>query len=161
MSRRAVILFLVLGIMALPSCVERRMTILSEPPGARAYVDGKYVGDTPITLPFQHYGTREIQVRRARTEKRTKGHTPQTHRVDIRPPLYERFPFDFVSEVLYPGRITDHRVYVFRMEETDDLNRAALMERAEYFRSTAPSLRTAPTETSTSATSDGEAQHSP
>jgi len=41
---------------------KRSITIQSDPPGARVWVDGKERGKTPYTLPFVHYGDAEVRL---------------------------------------------------------------------------------------------------
>ena len=43
-------------------CVQRRMTIRSNPPGALVYVDDYQVGTTPVSTDFVYYGTRKIRL---------------------------------------------------------------------------------------------------
>ena len=37
-------------------CVEREMTLTTDPPGALVYVSDKEIGRTPVTQPFLWYG---------------------------------------------------------------------------------------------------------
>jgi len=135
-NTRWMLLGLVLATLLLAGCVERKVTILSEPPAAKVYLDGDYIGDTPVTVPFTFYGTREVQVAKKRYQT-------QRRQVDLCPPLYERMPIDFVSEVLYPGRLSDHHLVIFRLRPVEaDL--AALLERARYYRAYARALQPAP-----------------
>lgn len=46
------------------SCVERRIDIQSTPSDAEVYLDGEYQGKTPISIPFDFYGTREVRLRK-------------------------------------------------------------------------------------------------
>ena len=41
-------------------CMHRRMTIRSNPPGARVLLEGEEKGFTPYSMDFTYYGTREI-----------------------------------------------------------------------------------------------------
>src|ERR1700690_4113146 len=43
-------------------CVQRRMTIRSNPPGALVYVDDYEIGTTPVSASFTYYGTRKIRL---------------------------------------------------------------------------------------------------
>ena len=81
--------------MFLCGCVERWLFIRSDPAGARVFVDGRDRGTTPVELPFDHYGTREILLR-------LKDHDSAVHIVKLDPPWYQWFPIDFVSEHLWP-----------------------------------------------------------
>jgi hypothetical protein len=51
LSRRGVMLGL-LCLSLLPGCVHRRLTVSSNPPGARVLLDGEEVGETPTSVDF-------------------------------------------------------------------------------------------------------------
>jgi hypothetical protein len=131
-----------LAVSGTPGCVERRMLIRSEPPGAPVWVDDVPVGVTPLDHPFKHYGLREIRVGPILNEEGWTAHTEMTRVVDFNAPWYETFPVDFFFEVLYPVTLVDeHEVPVFvlgpsRPEESvvpdDAIQR--LRDRAEAFR---------------------------
>ncbi len=85
----------VLALSALAGCVERELTITSEPSGALVYLSEVEVGRTPLTVPFTWYGDYEVILRREGYE------TLKTH-TEIDAPLYDTFPIDFVSQALVP-----------------------------------------------------------
>lgn len=89
-------------------CVSRSMTIKSEPEGASVYLDDKYIGETPVTIKFKDYGTRGV-----RLEK--KGLQTLRKRIRVTPPWYQRFPLDFLSEVVIPHRFEDEREFSFSL----------------------------------------------
>ena len=90
-------------------CVEREMTITSEPSGALVIVSGKEVGRTPVTQSFLWYGDYEIVLRRQDYR------TLKTH-ANLRPPIYEIFPLDLLSEIA-PWTYHDRRYLHYRLEE--------------------------------------------
>ena len=65
-------------------CVERQMTIRSDPPGALVYVDGYEIGITPVITPFTYYGQRKIRLVK-------DGYETLTVIQPVPPPWYE-FP---------------------------------------------------------------------
>lgn len=83
-------------------CVERWMSIKSEPSGAEVYLDGEKIGQTPLRVPFDYYGDREVTLRLEKFEtlRRIEG---------IHAPWWQIFPFDFVTDVLLPFMIEDKR----------------------------------------------------
>jgi hypothetical protein len=89
-------------------CVQRRMLIRSNPPGARVYVDDYEIGDTPVSANFTYYGTRKIRLVKDGCETLTVMQPFPT-------PWYEYVPLDFVSENLLPGKITDKRVLDYQL----------------------------------------------
>lgn len=85
-------------------CVERRITILSDPPGGKVFLDGRQIGTTPVSVPFHFYGTREITVYKSGYEIFSKEET-------ISPPLYQVFPLDIFFEFCWPFQMEDdHRL---------------------------------------------------
>ncbi len=81
-------------------CVERKLVLKTDPPGAAVYVDGVPVGESPVELPFSHYGGKRIVFR-------LTGHATVTDAVVLRTPWYQIFPIDFVADVLIPWTIHD------------------------------------------------------
>jgi hypothetical protein len=63
MARRWKLIALWLALAA-SGCVERELTVTSEPPGAIVYIGDREVGRTPITTPFTWYGDYDIILRR-------------------------------------------------------------------------------------------------
>ena len=58
--------FCVAGLLTLTACFNTKL-ITSEPPGARVYVDGEYVGDTPYTLKARNswiWHRRDVEIRK-------------------------------------------------------------------------------------------------
>ena len=116
--RMSIILFL-----SVSGCVQRRLTIESEPTGAEVVVDFEKVGKTPVTIPFTFYGERVIELRK-------EGYETLRKEKEIPPPWYQYFPFEIVSELLYPGTIWDRRTVKLEMKK-NVYDPAGLMKRAE------------------------------
>jgi hypothetical protein len=118
-----------LGLLCLGSggCVERRMTIRSNPPGALVYVDDYEVGVTPISTSFIYYGSRKIRLVK-------DGYETLTVIQPIPPPWYEYFPADFVAENFVPGQIRDQRILDFQLKPQTVVPTEQLRMRAEQLR---------------------------
>jgi hypothetical protein len=84
------------GMILLAGCVERRLTITSEPTGALVTVNSKEVGRTPVTFPFTWYGDYDVQLRLDESEQHYQ--TLKTH-YQVKPPAYEVPPLDLFSEL--------------------------------------------------------------
>jgi hypothetical protein len=124
---------LVLAAAAACGCVQRRMTIRSDPPGALVYVDDYQVGTTPVSHDFVYYGTRKIRLVK-------DGYETLTVRQPFPIPWYEYFPLDFVSENLIPWEIRDERVVDLSMAPAAATPPEVVVARAEQARLAAGSL---------------------
>ncbi|NDC63853.1 MAG: PEGA domain-containing protein [Planctomycetia bacterium] len=105
-------------------CVQRRMTIRSNPPGALVYVDDYQIGTTPVSTDFIYYGTRKIRLVK-------DGFETLTLRQPFPLPWYEIFPLDFVTENLWPGEIRDERVVDLAMVPAASVPPEMVVARAE------------------------------
>jgi hypothetical protein len=114
-------------------CVQRRMTIRSNPPGALVYVDDYQLGTTPVSHDFVYYGTRKIRLVK-------DGYETLTVRQPFPIPWYEYFPLDFVSENLIPWEIRDERVVDLAMQPAASTPPELVVSRAEQVRLAAGSL---------------------
>lgn len=114
-------------------CVQRRMTIRSNPPGALVYVDDYQIGTTPVSTDFVYYGTRKIRLVK-------DGYETLTVRQPFPIPWYEIFPLDFVSENLWPSEIRDERVVDLAMMPAAATPPEEVVARAEQSRLSAGSL---------------------
>jgi len=105
-------------------CVERRLTINTEPEGALVILNDEEIGVSPVTATFQWYGDYWVRLSK-------EGHeTLNTHR-ELKAPWYDHFPFDFFAQILYPGRIVDSYEWTFRLIPQKQPTREELIESAE------------------------------
>ncbi|MFM8633844.1 MAG: PEGA domain-containing protein, partial [Planctomycetia bacterium] len=118
-------------------CVQRRMTIRSNPPGALVYVDDYQVGTTPVSTDFIYYGTRKIRLVK-------DGFETLTVRQPFPLPWYQVFPLDFVTENLVPWEVRDERVVDLAMMPAAVTPPEEVVGRAEVARLSAGSLPAAP-----------------
>lgn len=116
-----------IGGMMSVGCVERRMLIVSDPPGATVLVNGQNVGLTPASVPFTYYGKYDITLIR-------DGYQTKTYQARIRRPWFQFFPLDFAAEVLYPGHIQDNRTLNFQMEPMVQPTSEQIIRSAEAIR---------------------------
>lgn len=108
-------------------CVQRRMTVRTNPPGALLYVDDYEIGVTPVSTDFIYYGTRKIRLVK-------DGYETLTVMQPIPSPWYEYPLLDFVSENFVPGQIRDQRVLDFQMKPQMIVPTDQLLARAEELR---------------------------
>jgi hypothetical protein len=120
-------------VVASAGCVQRRMTIRSNPPGALVYVDDYQIGTTPVSHDFVYYGTRKIRLVK-------DGFETLTVRQPFPLPWYQVFPLDFVTENLWPWEIRDERVVDLAMQPAGAVPPESVVARAEQVRLAAGSL---------------------
>lgn len=111
-------------------CVERRLLIRSNPPGAMVYVDDYQVGATPIGTSFTYYGTRKIRLVK-------DGYQTLTVYEKISPPWYQIPPFDFFAENLLRREVRDTRVLTYQLVPQPVAPTQQLLDRAESLRAQA------------------------
>jgi hypothetical protein len=89
-------------------CVTRRLTIISDPPGATVYVDNEEVGVTPCSVSYIYYGTRQVTVVK-------DGYETRTVLQELPAPWYEYFPIEFVTENFIPWELRDERTVEYKL----------------------------------------------
>jgi len=109
-------------------CVERKLSITSQPDGALVFLNDKEVGRTPIETDFVWYGTYDVQVR-------ADGHKTLNQPTKLIAPWWQWPPFDLFAEMM-PWHPTDRRTMHFAMQpaEPDDTAPEVLIDRAEALR---------------------------
>lgn len=117
-----VVLCLVAGLL-LGGCVERKLTINTEPQGALVFLNDEEIGESPVTLNFEWYGDYNVRIRKEGFE------TLKTHR-ELKSPWYDEIPFDFFAQIVYPKRIVDSYEWTFELSPKRQINRDELIENA-------------------------------
>jgi hypothetical protein len=128
-SRFAAAPIALLIVITIGGCVQRRLTIRSNPPGARVYVGDEEVGTTPVSTDFVYYGTRKIRLVK-------DGFETMVVNQPIPAPWYQIPPLDFISENVIPGEIRDERVVNFQLVPLQAVSTDQLLARGEQLRST-------------------------
>jgi hypothetical protein len=121
------LLILLAMLSAAAGCVERKLTINTNPSGAQVFLNDEEIGVSPVTTSFRWYGDYNITIRKQGCE------TLQTHR-KLESPWYDYFPFDFVTQVLYPGRIVDSYEWSFDIKPQKEVGRQELIGEAEQLK---------------------------
>lgn len=156
MGRVAQFFIILVGLIVLTGCVERKLTIKSTPSEARLYVNYAQRGQTPRDVPFTHYGTHVVRLEKP-------GYITKLETIHLQPSWYSYFPINLFSEVLLPFTIVDHRKHSIELTpyqvpskqtKTEGANkREQILDRAEELRREHPSY---PSENSSSDQSDDE-----
>jgi hypothetical protein len=97
----------VLGALCASGCVQRTLTVRSNPPGALVYLNDFEVGRTPITRNFVWYGTYDVELRK-------EGFESIKTTAQVWAPWWQWVPIDFLAEFL---PLHDHHEISYKLRE--------------------------------------------
>jgi len=124
----AACLFIVSG------CTSRGITITSLPEGAEVSINHRVVGNTPIRVAFNHYGTYRLELRKEKYQTLVREE-------NVHPPAYGWDPGALIADNLIPARLNDEVYLHFVMKPLEEKadkealsERDALLQRAELAR---------------------------
>ncbi len=109
-------------------CVTRTITVKTNPRNALVYIDNELAGESPVTIPFTYYGTRKIMIEK-RDEDGRLTHERTTAFEKIKAPVYETFPLDFFSELLWPRELIDDHVLNYDLVKLEPPSRKEQQEK--------------------------------
>jgi hypothetical protein len=120
-------------------CVERILTVQTNPPGALVYLNCQEMGRTPVQRDFTWYGTYDVTVR-------CEGYETVKKPEPVIAPIYEWVPLDLVSELL-PIPLKDHRTLTYELKPVPPATEPSpgLMTRAAELRGQLQSSHFPPT----------------
>jgi len=125
MSRYPVVLLIVLF---LCGCVERRLTVRSDPPGALIYLNDEEVGRTPMTRDFLWYGTYDVQLRK-------EGYQTIDKPTRVWAPWWQIPPIDLLAELLpFPVEDRHSLDYAMKPVSSEQEDPEQLIDRAQNMR---------------------------
>lgn len=105
-------------------CVERRLTIVTEPSDAVVWLNDEEVGTTPVTVNFNWYGDYNVRIEKS-------GYDILNTHCAMERPLHDKFPFDFFAEVLWPKQIVDEYTWTFELQPYKQSSPEELIKEAE------------------------------
>jgi len=108
----------------LGGCVERKLTVKTQPPGALVTLNDEEIGFSPVTVAFSWYGDYGVRITKPGFE------TLNTHR-KLKGPWYDKFPIDFFAETLWPGHIVDSYEWTFELAAAEPPERGELLQDAQ------------------------------
>jgi hypothetical protein len=122
---------LLAALLVVSGCVERKLRIRTDPPGALVTINDEQVGVTPLEVTFLWYGDYELVLRKSGYEML------RTHyRADA--PWWQYPPFDLVAETLVPTTIRDvHDLPLYTLTPEEEPPVAEVLRRATDLRSEA------------------------
>jgi len=126
MGKHNLVVLTVAGLTAaiiLGGCVERKLTINTQPQGALVTLNDEEIGTSPVTVSFEWYGDYDVRISKEGFE------TLKTHR-NLKAPWYDNFPFDLFTW-LNPERVVDEYEWTFELAPKKAISREALIQNAE------------------------------
>lgn len=121
----------ILLLLALPlligGCVERKLTIVTQPSDAVVWLNDEEIGTTPVTVNFNWYGDYYVRIEKPGYD------ILSTHR-KLKRPLHDVFPLDFFAQALWPGTIVDAHQWEFELEPFQQASAEELIESAAQMR---------------------------
>ncbi|MHC4104162.1 MAG: PEGA domain-containing protein [Planctomycetota bacterium] len=127
MRKNGLLALLAIGLsvsLLLSGCVERKLTINTEPQGALIILNDEEIGTSPVTVSFEWYGDYWVRISKDGYENLN------THR-PLKGPWYDTFPFDFFAQIISPERIVDSYEWSFSLEPQKQISREELIQAAE------------------------------
>ena len=122
-SLSAVMLLSLIVTVLLTGCVERQLTVNTEPQGALVILNDEEIGESPVTVSFEWYGDYSVRISKEGYE------TLNTHR-ELIAPGHDKFPFDFFA-MMNPKRTVDSYEWKFVLEDKKQISREELIQNAE------------------------------
>jgi len=128
MHKAWIFVFVAVGLtVVLAGCVERTLTINTEPQGAMVALNDEQIGVSPVTVSFNWYGDYRVEASKNGYQRLA------THR-KLKGPWYDYPPFDLLVQVLDPTRVVDAYEWTFELEPKEYPTRQALIESARALR---------------------------
>ena len=93
---------------ALGGCLERTVTITSEPPGALVILNDEEIGRTPVETGFRYFGVYDVRLQR-------EGFEPLVTEKEAAAPIWEYPGIDLLA-ILAPWRVKTHLEWHFDLE---------------------------------------------
>jgi len=127
MRKHNLLVMIVAGFIAfatLAGCVERKLTINTQPQGALVALNDEEIGQSPVTVSFNWYGDYCVRISKEGYE------TLNTHR-RLKGPWYDDFPFDFFAQIVNPNRIVDSYEWTFELSTKREISREELIKNAQ------------------------------
>ena len=118
-------------------CVQRTLTVRSDPPGALVYMNDQEIGRTPVTRNIIWYGTYDVELR-------MPGYASVKTTAPVIAPWWQWVPLDLLAEAL---PLEDHHDlhYTLRPPNDQEIEADLLVRRGEDLREQLQSSQRPPT----------------
>ena len=105
-------------------CVQRIMTVKSDPPGALVFMNGQEVGRTPLSQEFLWYGNYDVVLR-------LDGYETLKTNAAVPAPPWQYIPIDLITDMM---PLTDEHVLNYTLTPTPPADPAELLSNAQQTR---------------------------
>lgn len=107
-------------------CVQRTLTVRTDPPGALVYLNDQEIGRTPVTRNFTWYGVYDLEIR-------LEGYESIKSTAPVIAPWWQWVPFDFFAEAFM---VTDKQelFYTLRPPSARNEEPELIVKRGEQLR---------------------------
>jgi hypothetical protein len=102
-------------------CVERKLTIVTEPAGALVALNDEEIGTSPVTVGFEWYGDYSVRISKDGFQ------TLSTHQ-KLKRPLKDVFPFDLLAD-MFTTKI-DEYTWTFKLQPYQQIQKDELIKSA-------------------------------
>jgi hypothetical protein len=111
-------------------CVERKLTIVTQPEDATVWLNDEEIGTTPVTVSFNWYGDYRVRIEKP-------GYAIINTHKNLKQPLHDKFPIDFFAQHIWPGRIIDtytwnYELALYQAPSSEELVGAANAAKAGF-----------------------------
>lgn len=114
-------------------CIERTVSINTEPEGATVMLNDEEVGKSPVRVPFTWYGDYDIIIRKPGYQTIKTNH-------NIKTPWYELPGIDLFTECLMPFTVHDDRTLdTYVLQPSKPVEKQALLQSADEMKGRAVS----------------------
>jgi len=122
MSSKGIVLIVVLAACCFCiGCVERKLTIVTEPSGALVSLNDEEIGVSPVTVGFEWYGDYGVRISKDGYQ------TLITHQ-NLKRPIKDVFPFDLLAD-MFTTKI-DEYTWNFKLEPYQQIQKDELIKSA-------------------------------
>lgn len=120
---------------SMAGCLERTITVTSEPPGAIVTLNDVEIGRTPVTTEFTYFGVYDVRVRK-------DGYEPLVTRRETTTPIWE-YPGIDLFAIMAPWRVKTSIKWEFELEPEIEAGSAEAIEAESELLERATELRDA------------------
>lgn len=127
-TSRIALLLLTVPCLSVVGCVQRTISITSEPTGALVFLNDEEVGRTPVTVPFTFYGVYDVRME-------AEGYHPLWTQQQAKAPWWETPGVDLMAEAVPHGKAELHWHFTMDVQPpAEEIDADLLLDHAKQLR---------------------------